>query len=50
MKYKVLYETYAFLECPLDCACLCHSQRTVSQVAIDMALLTANANQENFHK
>ena len=31
--------------CPPDCQCRCHKEKSVTEVAIDMALLTANANQ-----
>ena len=34
--------------CKPDCECLCHEQKSVTEVAVDMALLTANANQEIF--
>ena len=33
------------LACPPDCQCRCHKEKSVTEVAIDMALLTANANQ-----
>ncbi|CBY32504.1 unnamed protein product [Oikopleura dioica] len=32
-------------QCPVRCECLCHSEKTITSVAVDMALLTANANQ-----
>ncbi|CAG5097498.1 Oidioi.mRNA.OKI2018_I69.XSR.g15099.t1.cds [Oikopleura dioica] len=31
--------------CPVGCSCLCHTEKPIKSVAIDMALLTANANQ-----
>ena len=31
--------------CPPNCNCKCHSVKTLGQVAVDLALLTANANQ-----
>ncbi|CAG5111696.1 Oidioi.mRNA.OKI2018_I69.chr2.g5974.t1.cds [Oikopleura dioica] len=32
-------------QCPVGCECLCHTEKTITSVAVDMALLTANANQ-----
>ena len=29
----------------MGCECLCHTEKTITSVAVDMALLTANANQ-----
>ena len=32
-------------DCPPNCQCRCHKEKSIAEVAIDMALLTANANQ-----
>ena len=42
---RYLSEIYRISVCPPNCSCKCHSVKTLGQVAVDLALLTANANQ-----
>ena len=38
------------LGCGVSCPCKCHEEAKVTSPAVDLALLTANANQEKFDK
>ena len=47
VRLKVYISTLIYTRsvCPPNCNCKCHSVKTLGQVAVDLALLTANANQ-----
>ena len=39
-----------YSDCPPNCQCRCHKEKSIAEVAIDMALLTANANQVSHYR
>ena len=45
VRLKVYFSFHTCSVCPPNCNCKCHSVKTLGQVAVDLALLTANANQ-----